>query len=147
MADDSAADNYGCYGSKFFSTPRLDALAQTGAKFNRCYSEPVCTSNRVKIMTGRDGIRNYVQFGTLDKDEITFAHMMKAAGYATAVVGKWQLHNGNRGTTAPESGFDNYCLWNYPGTTRSRFWHPSLVRDGKIMETKEITVRIFSLTI
>ena len=30
MADDSAADNYGCYGSKFFSTPRLDALARTG---------------------------------------------------------------------------------------------------------------------
>ena len=34
MADDSAADNYGCYGSKFFSTPRLDALAQTGAKLS-----------------------------------------------------------------------------------------------------------------
>ena len=61
-------------------------------------------------MTGRDGIRNYVQFGTLDKDEITFAHMMKDAGYATAVAGKWQLHNGNRGTRAPESGFDNYLL-------------------------------------
>ena len=135
MADDSAVDNYGCYGSKFFSTPRLDALAKTGAMFNHCYSEPVCTSSRVKIMTGRDGIRNYVQFGTLDKDEITFAHMVKDAGYATAVAGKWQLHNGNRGTRAPESGFDNYCLWNYPGTTRSRFWHPSLVRDGETMET------------
>ncbi len=133
MADDSAVDNYGCYGSKFFSTPRLDALAKTGAMFNHCYSEPVCTSSRVKIMTGRDGIRNYVQFGTLDKDEITFAHMVKDAGYATAVAGKWQLHNGNRGTRAPESGFDNYCLWNYPGTTRSRFWHPSLVRDGETM--------------
>ena len=135
MADDSAVDNYGCYGSKFFSTPRLDALAKTGAMFNHCYSEPVCTSSRVKIMTGRDGIRNYVQFGTLDKDEITFAHMMKDSGYATAVAGKWQLHNGDRGTRAPESGFDNYCLWNYPGTTRSRFWHPSLVRDGETMET------------
>ena len=66
MADDSHADNYGCYGSKFFSTPNLDQLARTGVKFNHCYSEPVCTSSRVKIMTGRDGIRNYVQFGTLD---------------------------------------------------------------------------------
>ena len=81
MADDSAADNYGCYGSKFFSTPRLDALARTGAKFNHCYSEPVCTSSRVKIMTGRDGIRNYVQFGTLDKDEVTFGNMMKNANF------------------------------------------------------------------
>ena len=36
MADDSHADNYSCYGSKFFSTPRLDELARTGAKFNHC---------------------------------------------------------------------------------------------------------------
>ena len=130
MADDSAADNYGCYGSKFFSTPRLDALARTGAKFNHCYSEPVCTSSRVKIMTGRDGIRNYVQFGTLDKDEVTFGNMMKDANYETAITGKWQLHGGSRGTLAPACGFDNYCLWNYPGTSRSRFWDPSLMRDG-----------------
>ncbi|MDB4711637.1 MAG: sulfatase-like hydrolase/transferase [Verrucomicrobiales bacterium] len=137
MADDSAADNYGCYGSKFFSTPRLDALARTGAKFNHCYSEPVCTSSRVKIMTGRDGIRNYVQFGTLDKDEVTFGNMMKGANYETAIAGKWQLHGGSRGTLAPACGFDNYCLWNYPGTSRSRFWNPSLMRDGKLMETTE----------
>ena len=137
MADDSAADNYGCYGNKFFSTPRLDSLARTGAKFNHCYSEPVCTSSRVKIMTGRDGIRNYVQFGTLDKDEITFGNMMKSANYETAIAGKWQLHGGPRGTLAPACGFDNYCLWNYPGTSRSRFWNPSLMRDGKLMETTE----------
>ena len=137
MADDSAADNYGCYGSKFFSTPRLDALARTGAKFNHCYSEPVCTSSRVKIMTGRDGIRNYVQFGTLDKDEVTFGNMMKGANYETAIAVKWQLHGGSRGTLAPACGFDNYCLWNYPGTSRSRFWDPSLMRDGKLMETTE----------
>ncbi|MDE0569437.1 MAG: sulfatase-like hydrolase/transferase [Verrucomicrobiales bacterium] len=137
MADDSAADNYGCYESKFFSTPRLDVLARTGAKFNHCYSEPVCTSSRVKIMTGRDGIRNYVQFGTLDKDEVTFGNMMKDANYETAIAGKWQLHGGSRGTLAPACGFDNYCLWNYPGTSRSRFWDPSLMRDGKLMETTE----------
>ena len=121
MADDSAVDNYGCYGSTFFKTPRLDALARTGAKFNHCYSEPVCTPSRVKIMTGRDGIRNYVQFGTLDRDEITFGTMMKQAGYATAIAGKWQLHGGNRGTLAPACGFDTYCLWNSPGTERSRY--------------------------
>ena len=137
MADDSAADNYGCYGNNFFSTPRLDSLARTGAKFNHCYSEPICTSSRVKIMTGRDGIRNYVQFGTLDKDEVTFGNMMKGANYETAIAGKWQLHGGSRGTLAPACGFDNYCLWNYPGTSRSRFWNPSLMRDGKLMETTE----------
>jgi arylsulfatase A len=112
MADDSAADNYGCYGSTFFKTPTLDGLARTGARFNHCYSEPVCTSSRVKIMTGRDGIRNYVAFGTLDKSETTFGTMMKKHGYATAVAGKWQLHGGKNGSLASDCGFDNYCLWN-----------------------------------
>ncbi len=135
MADDSAVDNYGCYGSTFFKTPRLDGLARAGARFKHCYSEPVCTPSRVKIMTGRDGIRNYVQFGTLDRDEITFGTMMKQAGYATAIAGKWQLHGGDRGTLAPACGFDTYCLWNYPGTERSRYWNPSIMQDGKLLQT------------
>lgn len=137
MADDSAADNYGCYGSNFFKTPRLDALARDGARFTHCYSEPVCTPSRVKIMTGRDGIRNYVAFGTLDRDEVTFGDMMKQAGYATAIAGKWQLHGGERGSLAPDCGFDSWCLWNYPGTTRSRYWNPSIMRDGELVETGE----------
>ena len=146
MADDSAADNYGCYGSTFFKTPILDRLANTGAKFNHCYSEPVCTPSRVKIMTGRSGVRNYVQFGTLDKDEITFGNIMKKAGYATAIAGKWQLHNGDRGTLAPASGFDTYCLWNYPGTGSSRYWNPSIMQDGQLLETtsKDYGPDIFS---
>ena len=137
MADDSAADNYGCYGSTYFKTPTLDGLARTGAKFNHCYSEPVCTSSRVKIMTGRDGIRNYVAFGTLDKSETTFGTMMKDHGYATAVAGKWQLHGGQNGSLAPDCGFENFCLWNYPGTERSRYWNPSIIRDGELVKTTE----------
>ena len=121
MADDSAADTYGCYGNTFFETPRLDALARERAcASTHCYSTPVCTPSRVKLMTGRSGIRNYVQFGTLDKDEITFGTMLKNAGYATAIAGKWQLHAGPRGSLAPDCGFDRYCLWNYPGTRAPR---------------------------
>lgn len=130
MADDIAYDNLGCYGSDYFKTPRLDELAKTGIKFNYCFSEPVCTSSRVKIMTGRDNIRNYTQFGRLDPKEVTFGTMMKEAGYATAVAGKWQLH-GNKGTLAPDCGFDTYCLWNYPNSGRNRYWNPSLVQNGK----------------
>ena len=146
MADDSAVDNYGCYGSTYFKTPILDSLAKTGAKFNHCYSEPVCTPSRVKIMTGRSGLRNYVQFGTLDKDEITFGNIMKKSGYSTAVAGKWQLHNGNRGTLAPACGFDTYCLWNYPGTGSSRYWNPSIMQDGQLLQTtsKDYGPDIFS---
>lgn len=137
MADDSAADNYGCYGNTFFSTPRLDELAAGGARFTQCYSAPVCTASRVKIMTGRDNVRNYVAFGTLDKSETTFGSMMKEAGYSTAVAGKWQLHGGPNGSLAPDCGFDSFCLWNYPGSARSRFWKPSIICDGKLLETTD----------
>ncbi len=136
MADDIAYDNVGCYGSEHFKTPRLDELARTGIKFNHCYSEPVCTSSRVKIMTGRDNIRNYTVFGKLDPKEKTFGTMMKDAGYATGIAGKWQLH-GNNGALAPDCGFDTFCLWNYPGTERQRFWNPSLIRDGKLVPVTE----------
>lgn len=136
MADDIAYDNVGCYGSDHFQTPRLDQLARTGIQFNHCYSEPVCTASRVKIMTGRDNIRNYTSFGSLDPSEITFGTMMKQAGYATAIAGKWQLHGGN-GSLAPDCGFDTFCLWNYPGTERSRYWNPSLIRNGKQVPVTE----------
>ena len=135
MADDSAVDNYSCYGSDFFQSPRLDHLAETGARFNYCYSEPVCTSSRVKIMTGRDGVRNYVNFGTLDKSETTFGTMLKDAGYATAVAGKWQLHAPPNGSLPEDSGFDAYCLWNFPGTGSERYWNPSLNQNGTILNT------------
>ena len=102
MADDIAYDNIGCYGSTHFKTPCLDELAKTGVKFNFCYSEPVCTASRVKIMTGRDNIRNYTVFGKLDPKEQTFGTMMQNAGYDTAIAGKWQLH-GNNGALAPDT--------------------------------------------
>ena len=124
MADDIAYDNIGCYGSTHFQTPTLDKLAKTGIRFTHCYSEPVCTSSRVKIMTGRDNIRNYTQFGKLDPNEKTFGSMLQQAGYRTAIAGKWQLH-GNGGALAPDCGFDTYCLWNYPGTSRNRYWNPA----------------------
>lgn len=139
MADDSAVDTYGCYGSDFFSTARLDALADAGVRFDHAYSSPVCTPSRVKIMTGRSGIRNYVQFGHLEKSEVTFGEMLKEAGYATAVAGKWQLQGGpgGSGSLAGDCGFDRYCLWNYPGGTHDRYWKPSIIQDGTLLKTTD----------
>lgn len=137
MADDSAVDNYEPYGSEYFKTPNLDRLAETGVKFTNAYSTPVCTSSRVKIMTGRDNIRNYVIFGCLDRNEKTFGSMLKNAGYATAVAGKWQLHGEPNGSVPSDHGFDTFCLWNFPGGGGERFWHPSLIQDGRLLETRE----------
>jgi len=60
-------------------------------------------------MTGRYNSRNYVKFGLLHPKEVTFGNVMKAAGYATCIAGKWQLQGGLTGPN--KFGFDEYCLW------------------------------------
>jgi len=102
MADDIGYECFGCYGSKSYETPVLDGLARTGMRFEHCYSQPLCTPSRVKIMTGQYNFRNYVNFGVLDPKQKTFGHLLQNCGYATCVVGKWQLYgSANRRFAAP----------------------------------------------
>ena len=136
MADDVGYECFGAYGSKQYRTPRLDKMADSGVKFTRCYSTPLCTPSRVALMTGKSNVRNYTDFGALSPGEYTFADLFREAGYATAVAGKWQLQGSGRAQGMPAgSGFDTYCLWNTPLTGRNRFWNPSLERNGKLIET------------
>lgn len=128
MADDMGYECVGANGSKFYKTPNLDRLAAGGMRFEHCYSQPICTPSRVQIMTGRYNSRNYVKFGLLHPDEITFANVLKEAGYATCVAGKWQLKGGFDGPG--KFGFDEYCLWQL--TRRpTRYPNPGLEINGK----------------
>lgn len=109
MADDFGYECVGANGGTSYKTPVLDQMAKDGIRFEHCYSQPICTPSRVKLMTGIANIRNYVKFGLLDPKATTFAHVLKKAGYATCVVGKWQLEGGYK---APNHfGFDEYALW------------------------------------
>jgi len=53
MADDVSWECLSCYGAEDYKTPNIDALAAKGIRFNHCYSTPICTTSRVKIMTGQ----------------------------------------------------------------------------------------------
>jgi len=131
MADDIAYDNnFGAYGARESWTPRLDQLAKEGITFTYAYSCPKCTPSRVKLMTGRSGIRNYIGFGSLLSTEVTFAHMLRKAGYKTHVAGKWQL-DGKDGTATSEAGFDSWFLWNTALGRGSRYWEPNFDVNGK----------------
>ncbi|WPJ96603.1 sulfatase-like hydrolase/transferase [Coraliomargarita algicola] len=131
MADDVAYDNnFGAYGARESWTPRLDQLADEGITFEHAYSTPKCTPSRVKIMTGRSGIRNYEAFGVLPSTETTFAHMLQRAGYATHAAGKWQL-DGKGGTPTSEAGFDSWILWNTQFGHGSRYWKPNFDVNGE----------------
>lgn len=134
MADDIGFECFSSYGSKEYSTPRLDALAEAGIRFENCHSTPLCTPSRVNLMSGKSNVFNYRDFGLYPKGEPTFANHFKQSGYATAVAGKWQLMTENAGTTPQEAGFDSYCLWNTPLTGRERYWDPSLESNGALLE-------------
>ncbi len=91
MADDVGYECFGCYGSRQYQTPNIDRLARHGMRFRHCYSQPLCTPSRVKIMTGRYNARNYSAFSVLNRDQHTIGQYLRNAGYRTAVAGKWQL--------------------------------------------------------
>ncbi|NDV60996.1 sulfatase-like hydrolase/transferase [Puniceicoccales bacterium CK1056] len=109
MADDLGYECVGANGESEYSTPALDRLAETGMRFEHCYSQPLCTPSRVKLMTGISNVRNYIDFGIMDPQATTFGSLMKEAGYATAIAGKWQL--GTDPAQLEKFGFDEYCLW------------------------------------
>ena len=108
LADDIGAECIGCYGGAGYSTPNLDALATRAIRYENMHSTPLSTPSRVQLMTGVYNDRNYVNFGYMNDDEHTFAHLARQAGYSTAVVGKWQL--GRSREMVGKLGFDEWCL-------------------------------------
>lgn len=128
LADDFGYECVRANGGTSYQTPHLDALAAGGARFEHCYAQPVCTPTRAQLMTGQSNVRNYVRFGYLSPDQRTFAHLLKDAGYATGIFGKWQLGNGFSGPA--KFGFDDYTLWQL--TRRPpRYANPGLEIAGK----------------
>jgi arylsulfatase A len=138
MADDMGYEALSSNGSESCKSPNLDKLAAEGVRFTNCFSNPICTPSRAKIMTGQYNVRNYVKFGLLDRGQTTFAHQLKAAGYATCIAGKWQL--GKQPDAPQHFGFEKSCLWQHTRSGRSkeggttfdrRFVNPMLEFNGK----------------
>ena len=141
MADDVGAECFKEYGGLDYQTPFINRLAETGKLFKNCYSQPLCTPSRVQLMTGLYNNRNYKGFGYLDPNEITFANVLKGAGYSTCISGKWQL--GGNEDTIKGFGFDQHCLWNMhtyqeldknglpnPENWLKRYDDPTLFKNG-----------------
>jgi len=127
LADDLGYETIGANGGTSYQTPQLDRLAATGVRFTHCFVQPLCTPTRVQLMTGRYNVRNYVRFGSMDPRAITFANVLRSAGYATCMTGKWQL--GQDLDLPKKFGFDEYCLWQH--TRRPpRYANPGLEING-----------------
>ena len=121
LVDDWGTTDLGCYGSKLYETPNIDRLASEGVRFTTGYSAcTVCSPTRAALMTGKYPARlhltdwiaghgrphaklripDWTKF--MKHEEVTLAEQFKAAGYATASIGKWHL------TPALEQGDEAY---------------------------------------
>ena len=138
LTDDQGYADLGCFGSKGFSTPRIDQMAAEGVTFTSFYTNgAVCSPTRASVMTGRypgrTGIRGVVhahEDGGLNLDEITLADALKPAGYATACIGKWHLGHAEEEQLPHRRGFDYWY-----GIPYSNNMNPSiLMRNGEIIE-------------
>lgn len=128
MVDDFGYECLTANGGQSYQTPNLDKLAADGIRFEQCHAQPLCTPTRVQLMTGRYNVRNYINFGTLPITETTFGQLLKKAGYATGICGKWQL---GQGKDLPQFfGFDESYLWQH--TRRPpRYANPGLEHNGE----------------
>jgi arylsulfatase A-like enzyme/trehalose utilization protein len=118
LTDDQGTLDVNCYGSDDLFTPNMDRIAREGVRFTQAYAHTVCCPARALLLTGRHPQRSNVNHWTqgnlkspdgrnMALEEITLAESLKAAGYRTALFGKWHL--GAAASHGPtKQGFDEF---------------------------------------
>ena len=94
ITDQQRADHLGCAGNEVLRTPNIDALASRGTRFDRFYvASPICTPNRVTLLTGRMSSSHGVRTNgvPMPLNTTTFVDLLRAQGYRTAVIGKMHV--------------------------------------------------------
>ncbi len=150
LADDLGWTDLGCFGSDLYRTPHIDRLAREGMKFTQAYSAcTVCSPTRASLLTGKYPARLHVTDWIpgrppanpkllvpewtkyLPLEETTLAEVFRAAGYATASIGKWHL--GGEAYAPTLQGFDLNIAGTDAGSPLNGYfspWRISTLRDG-----------------
>ncbi|MCH7918912.1 MAG: arylsulfatase [Planctomycetes bacterium] len=114
ITDDQGYGDFGFIGNPVIKTPALDTMARNSARMNNYYVSPVCAPTRACLMTGRYNYRTrvvdtWIGRAMMEPEEVTLAEMLKAAGYATGLFGKWHLGD-NYPMRPQDQGFDEVLM-------------------------------------
>jgi arylsulfatase A-like enzyme len=134
LADDLGYGDLGCYGQQRIATPNLDRLAAEGIRFTQAYAgSTVCAPSRCCLMTGLHTGHAWVrgnQFPDLPvrPQDVTVTELLKRAGYATGLFGKWSL--GGLGSTGYPlaKGFDEW--FGFFSQTHAHNYYPEHLLDN-----------------
>ena len=148
LTDDQGFGDLGVHGNPVLRTPSIDAMAARSARFQHFYVSPVCAPTRASLMTGRYHYRTrvvdtWLGRAMMDTDEITIAELLRDAGYATGIFGKWHL--GDCYPMRPmDQGFDESLVHLGGGIGQpadpeggeGKYTDPVLFHNGERVETK-----------
>ena len=148
MTDDQGFGDFGFTGNPVIRTPNLDALARESARLTNFYVSPVCTPTRAALMTGRwcqrtRAFDTYIGRAMMEPAELTVAEVLRDAGYATGIFGKWHLGDCYP-MRAMDQGFELALVLRGGGIGQpsdpvggeGKYTDPVLFRNGVREETK-----------
>lgn len=144
VADDLGWADVGFHGGDI-DTPSLDRLAAEGTELNRFYTTPICSPTRAALMTGRNPIRLGVAYGVIMPWDTTGIHpeehfmpeSFEAAGYRTAMVGKWHLGHAQQTYHPNNRGFEYFYGHLH---TEVGFFPPFANQGGKDFQRNGVSI-------
>ncbi|MFT5424844.1 MAG: arylsulfatase A-like enzyme [Phycisphaerales bacterium] len=136
MADDHGYQAISAYGHGLNETPNIDRIGETGTRFDRAFvTNSLCGPSRAVILTGlHSHLNGFMRNGNIfDPEQRTAPKMLRAAGYQTALIGKWHLKS-------DPTGFDYYDRLIGQGP----YYNPAMIRNGERIKREGYTTDIIT---
>jgi arylsulfatase len=158
LTDDQGYGDLSCHGNPLVKTPHLDRLHSESVRLTDFHVSPTCAPTRCSLMTGRHEFKSGVTHTIHERERmslkaVTFVQLLKSAGYATGIFGKWHL--GDEAPYQPgKRGFDEVFVHGaggigqtYPGSggdaPGNTYFDPAILHNGVFEKTKGFCTDVF----